>query len=166
MKDTLRTLSSGAGLMAGMPLLDVVFGGRNPVFAPSPPIWKPLNSKLDATQVAAVRLALSAHDVALIHGPPGTASTLINPKTLCKPISIYDYMEDQVLNSTITWNILYNAQCTAAKLDSTTVSAVNLALSTVALIHGPASIAASLSNPKTFCKLSNILHYVFYIPVV
>ena len=34
-----------------------------------------LDASLNATQRAAVRFALSAHDVAVLHGPPGTGKT-------------------------------------------------------------------------------------------
>ena len=44
-------------------------------FASNPPMWKPFNAGLDASQVAAVGYALAAKDVALIHGPPGTGKT-------------------------------------------------------------------------------------------
>lgn len=37
--------------------------------------WLPANRSLDDTQAGAVSLALSAKDVALIHGPPGTGKT-------------------------------------------------------------------------------------------
>jgi superfamily I DNA and/or RNA helicase len=37
--------------------------------------FQPLNARLNASQVEAVRFALSAEDVAIIHGPPGTGKT-------------------------------------------------------------------------------------------
>jgi superfamily I DNA and/or RNA helicase len=45
-----------------------------PAFGPEVD-FTPLNPSLNPTQQAAVRLALSAKDVALIHGPPGTGKT-------------------------------------------------------------------------------------------
>lgn len=58
---------------AGRPLLDIAFGARQPAFAAAMPQWTPVSSKpLDASQRAAVVLALAAQDLALVHGPPGT----------------------------------------------------------------------------------------------
>jgi superfamily I DNA and/or RNA helicase len=37
--------------------------------------WQPLGSDMNASQRAAVELALSARDVAIVHGPPGTGKT-------------------------------------------------------------------------------------------
>ena len=35
------------------------------------PPWKPFNASLDDSQIRAISLALSAKDIALVHGPPG-----------------------------------------------------------------------------------------------
>ncbi|MEW5310653.1 MAG: hypothetical protein WDW38_002430 [Sanguina aurantia] len=75
LKDTLGFMSRGAHKAAGHPLMEVMFGGRGPRFQASLPAWKPFNAGLDASQLAAVSLALAAQDVALVHGPPGTGKT-------------------------------------------------------------------------------------------
>ena len=74
LKHALKSLAAaGAG---GVALVDVLFGTRAPC---DPPLVLPrfvaLNSGLDDSQVAAVRFALAAPEVALIHGPPGTGKT-------------------------------------------------------------------------------------------
>jgi ATP-dependent RNA/DNA helicase IGHMBP2 len=52
----------------------VLLGEARPAFAPESP-FEPLDPALDPTQQEAVRFALSARDVAVIHGPPGTGKT-------------------------------------------------------------------------------------------
>ncbi|MCY2993824.1 MAG: IGHMBP2 family helicase, partial [Planctomycetota bacterium] len=55
-------------------LRDVLLGQRPPEF--NPVLDEPaLDTDLNATQLAAVEFALSARDLALIHGPPGTGKT-------------------------------------------------------------------------------------------
>lgn len=56
-------------------LRDTLLGERDARFAAEPPPFSPLDSLLDPSQIAAVRFALDAHDVAVIHGPPGTGKT-------------------------------------------------------------------------------------------
>ena len=55
-------------------LRDVLLGQRQPEFGVDPEV-RPLDRTLNAVQREAVQFALSARDVALIHGPPGTGKT-------------------------------------------------------------------------------------------
>jgi superfamily I DNA and/or RNA helicase len=55
-------------------LRDVLIGQRQPEFGVDPEV-RPLDKGLNAVQVEAVQFALSARDVGLIHGPPGTGKT-------------------------------------------------------------------------------------------
>jgi superfamily I DNA and/or RNA helicase len=55
-------------------LRQVVLGERQPVFGDERPL-QPLDSSLNDSQQNAVRFALAARDIALIHGPPGTGKT-------------------------------------------------------------------------------------------
>ncbi len=55
-------------------LRDVLIGSVGPVFEKIKPI-QVLNQNLNPSQIEAVQFALSAEDVAIIHGPPGTGKT-------------------------------------------------------------------------------------------
>ncbi|HZZ72735.1 MAG TPA: AAA domain-containing protein, partial [Pirellulales bacterium] len=55
-------------------LRDVLLGLKPPRFDAEPPLT-PLDAGLNEIQQGAVRMALAARDVALIHGPPGTGKT-------------------------------------------------------------------------------------------
>jgi ATP-dependent RNA/DNA helicase IGHMBP2 len=55
-------------------LRGVLLGETPPLFAP-PPDFTPLDMSLNESQREAVRFALSAREVAIIHGPPGTGKT-------------------------------------------------------------------------------------------
>ncbi|NWF63320.1 MAG: AAA family ATPase [Chloroflexi bacterium] len=55
-------------------LRDVLLGIQKPLFQKVEPI-QPFNKKLNTSQIQAIEFALSAEDVAIIHGPPGTGKT-------------------------------------------------------------------------------------------
>lgn len=55
-------------------LRDVLLGQRLPQFKELPPL-RPLDADLNDSQYEAVRFALAAGDVAIVHGPPGTGKT-------------------------------------------------------------------------------------------
>lgn len=55
-------------------LRQVLLGERAPTFDPIAP-YTPLNPALNPSQQSAVQFALSAEDLAIIHGPPGTGKT-------------------------------------------------------------------------------------------
>lgn len=55
-------------------LRDVLLSMRDPQFD-QPVSWTPLGAGLNPSQTAAVDLALTARDLAVIHGPPGTGKT-------------------------------------------------------------------------------------------
>lgn len=60
---------SDLGRLRAVLLLD-----KAPTRGPAP-TWQPLDRHLDERQRAAVELAIATHDVALVHGPPGTGKT-------------------------------------------------------------------------------------------
>ncbi len=55
-------------------LRDVLLGHDPPIFRRKV-TYKPLNKNLNDSQQAAIRFALTADDLAIIHGPPGTGKT-------------------------------------------------------------------------------------------
>lgn len=55
-------------------LRQVLLGEAPPEFAPEEP-FTPLDAALNASQLEAVRVALAARDLAILHGPPGTGKT-------------------------------------------------------------------------------------------
>ena len=82
----MRWQSSGSGSPSSRPaqargdrfaiLRDVLLGVRQPEFGVDPEV-RPLDATLNAVQREAVQFALSARDVGLIHGPPGTGKTRV-----------------------------------------------------------------------------------------
>jgi len=67
----LRTADNAKGRLRQ--LRDVLLGDRAPEFAE--PVELPFGAELNASQQQAVRFGLSARDLAIIHGPPGTGKT-------------------------------------------------------------------------------------------
>ncbi len=65
---------------------DLLIGEREPRFHDQQPIT-PLADDLNPSQLEAVRLALSADDFALIHGPPGTGKTTTLVELICQSIA-------------------------------------------------------------------------------
>jgi len=55
-------------------LRDILMGEKEPTFHPNPPEVE-FRTTLNDSQQEAVRFALSANDLAIIHGPPGTGKT-------------------------------------------------------------------------------------------
>jgi ATP-dependent RNA/DNA helicase IGHMBP2 len=72
-RQALETAKSASGNRLA-DLRAVLLGKRPPVFRPETD-FHPFDKTLNASQVAAVRFASSAEDVALLHGPPGTGKT-------------------------------------------------------------------------------------------
>jgi superfamily I DNA and/or RNA helicase len=64
--------SAGASRLAA--LREVLLGRQAPAFQPEVPL-QAINPGLNSSQQAAVRFALSAVDLAIVHGPPGTGKT-------------------------------------------------------------------------------------------
>ena len=66
--------AEAAGSSRFAELRDVLLGVRTPIFRATESPYL-LNKNLDESQLEAVRFALSADDVAILHGPPGTGKT-------------------------------------------------------------------------------------------
>jgi superfamily I DNA and/or RNA helicase len=57
-------------------LREILLGNKPPQFTPAERVaFEPLDDSLNAPQIEAVRFALTARDLAVIHGPPGTGKT-------------------------------------------------------------------------------------------
>jgi ATP-dependent RNA/DNA helicase IGHMBP2 len=67
-----KVLSASGGRLADV--RDILLGRQPPIFHKLDG-YQPLNQNLNSSQQEAVRFALSAEDLAIIHGPPGTGKT-------------------------------------------------------------------------------------------
>ncbi len=117
-------------------LVAILCGDLAAASAPAP-TWASLDDALDEAQRAAVTAALAAHDVALVHGPPGTGKT----RTLVEVVRQLVARGERVL-------------CTAASnvaVDNLGERLVAAGLAVVRLGH-PARVSAAL-EPRTLDAL-------------
>ena len=68
-------------------LVSVLFGSKEPEFYDTLPIVA-INQKLNTSQLEAVKFALSAKHLALIHGPPGTGKTTTVVELICQSVKM------------------------------------------------------------------------------
>eukprot|EP00850_Spirogloea_muscicola_P015825 SM000124S25957 [mRNA] locus=s124:391499:396363:+ [translate_table: standard] len=87
LKDTLMQLTEGVLQGPAADLVLTLIGIRPPTFAGVPPVVDFFNGQLDQSQQAAVFKALSANDVFLLHGPPGTGKTTAVVEIILQEVS-------------------------------------------------------------------------------
>ena len=74
----------------GAQLRDIMFGERDPAF--EKPLKLDFETQLNESQQEAVKFALSAKDLAIIHGPPGTGKTTTVVELICQAVQRGDYV--------------------------------------------------------------------------
>ncbi|KAI9097251.1 P-loop containing nucleoside triphosphate hydrolase protein [Phlyctochytrium arcticum] len=75
MQDALKFLQSLASKPLTSPFLEATFGRRSPTYADITSDLQFYNDNLNDSQKSAVVKAVTANEVALVHGPPGTGKT-------------------------------------------------------------------------------------------
>ncbi|TPX70414.1 hypothetical protein SpCBS45565_g01747 [Spizellomyces sp. 'palustris'] len=75
MEDALKALQDTISTPRATALHQVLLGQRSPTFAESANVIDFFNDRLNESQKEAVRFTLSANEIALVHGPPGTGKT-------------------------------------------------------------------------------------------
>ncbi len=85
-------------------LCRVLLGERAPRFGP--PIDCAFRASLNASQQQAIRFALSAEDVAIIHGPPGTGKTTTVVELICQAVARGDRVLACAPSNTAVDNLL------------------------------------------------------------
>lgn len=67
-------------------LAAVLWGNLAPTYV-EPPAWRPFDVALNRTQRGAVNVAIGAHPLALVHGPPGTGKTRTLVEVICQAVA-------------------------------------------------------------------------------
>ena len=93
---------NGKGRVAA--IRDVMLGEVEPEYDDEPEIE--FTTTLDSSQQAAVRFGLSAKDVALIHGPPGTGKTTTVVELICQAVARGDKVLACAPSNTAVDNLL------------------------------------------------------------
>ncbi len=128
-------------------LREVLFGADAPAFDTEAEL-APLDATLNAPQRAAVRRALAARDVALVHGPPGTGKTTTLVEVIRQAVARGDRVLATAASNTAVDNLaerLVDAGLDVVRLGHPArVSPAMEARSLDALLHG--SDAAALSR--------------------
>lgn len=117
LKATLSQLQT-ASTAGSSSLVDVLFGTRPPRAAASPALPPPqrLNASLDESQADAVSFALSASDIALIHGPPGTGKTTALVELVLQCVARGERVLVAAASNVAVDNLVERLRCASPKL--------------------------------------------------
>ena len=85
-------------------LRNVLLGERSPEFADE--VDYEFRTELNETQQDAIRFALSAKDIAIIHGPPGTGKTTTVVELICQAVANGDKVLASAPSNTAVDNLL------------------------------------------------------------